>query len=228
MENKTEKWKQVESFPRYLISTQGRAISTVKNITVLKLQNDKVGYKFIRMYPEDARFGHYPNGRGVIPKLEKIHRLVLQAFNPTKNDSLVVNHKNGNKTDNRIENLEWVTQAENAQHAWDIGLMDNAPAKAAIKKRKPVKAIHIDGHVRYFESRMHTCFAMGCSRPLVSEIMRNKRIAERGPATGYRFVNILELPEGEVFEEVPNYDQRIREYNDKYYSKYLKNRKRKK
>ena len=49
-----------------------------------------------------------------------IHRLVLQSFLGHKED-LVVNHKNGIKTDNRLENLEWCTISENTKHSFDNG-----------------------------------------------------------------------------------------------------------
>jgi hypothetical protein len=51
-----------------------------------------------------------------------VHRLVAEAFIPNPDDKPEVNHRNGNKQDNHIDNLEWATQSENQTHAYQLGL----------------------------------------------------------------------------------------------------------
>jgi hypothetical protein len=68
-------------------------------------------------------------------KTVKVHRMIAEAFIPNLDNKPCVNHKNGNKIDNRIENLEWCTYAENTQHAFKTGLMkpeDNYKSRIVI------------------------------------------------------------------------------------------------
>ena len=60
-------------------------------------------------------------------KNKLIHRLVIEAFieKPQSDKTLISNHKDGDKTNNRADNLEWVTYSENTNHAFDIGICDH-------------------------------------------------------------------------------------------------------
>jgi hypothetical protein len=73
-----------------------------------------------------------------------IHRLVAEAFIPNPENKPEVNHKDGDKTNSHVDNLEWCTSKENTQHAYKIGLM-NAPkgeaSGAAKLTRKEVISI---------------------------------------------------------------------------------------
>lgn len=76
---------------------------------------DKDGYKKVRL----------SNGDGT-RKVFSVHRLILETFNPNPNsDKLQVNHKDGDKTNNALSNLEWVTCKENVNHAYNLGLYSN-------------------------------------------------------------------------------------------------------
>lgn len=66
----------------------------------------------------------------------KIHRFVAQAYIPNPFELLEINHKNGIKTDNRVENLEWCTRKQNVAHAVANGFFD---AREARRKAKTVE-----------------------------------------------------------------------------------------
>lgn len=99
----------LKDFPNYGITRDGRVYSYITN-RFLKTPCNKAGYSEVNLYLQR------------VPHLKTIHRLVAETFLPNPFNKREVNHKNGIKTDNRIENLEWVTPSENIRHALETGL----------------------------------------------------------------------------------------------------------
>lgn len=104
-ENFNEQWKTITDFPNYEVSDQGR----VRNKTTKKLRSFSYnhGYPQVDLYPGQ--------------QTRTIHRLVADAF-LGEHPGMQVNHIDGNKKNNCIENLEWCTASENNQHAYNSNL----------------------------------------------------------------------------------------------------------
>ena len=102
---------QIEGWDKYMISSHGRVFAK-KTQKFVKGKNTN-GYMMMTFTRDGKR--HY----------EYIHRIVGKTFIPNPENLPEINHKNGIKNDNRVENLEWATKSYNIQHAYDTKLHSN-------------------------------------------------------------------------------------------------------
>lgn len=127
MEANNEIWKSIEgyeglyevsnfgrikSLPRYVILGNGKMCERLIDEKILEQKTTtKFGYKKVSLNKNKKQ------------KTFVIHRLVASAFIPNPENKPQVNHKDGVKTNNNLENLEWVTASENQIHALKLGLV---------------------------------------------------------------------------------------------------------
>jgi hypothetical protein len=105
-----ERWLPVCGYEGlYDVSTEGRVRNGLRG-TMLSLQPTPKGYLRVSL----SRVG--------VSRNHMVHRLVARAFVSNDSDKPEVNHKDGDKVNNRATNLEWVTESENLIHAYDTGL----------------------------------------------------------------------------------------------------------
>lgn len=153
----------------YQVSNKGNVKSLVNRHgypIILKQSWDNGGYKIVTLCKNKKR------------STKTIHRLVASAF--LGQSSLDVNHKDGNKQNNNLENLEFVTKSQNVLHAINIGIFKPNTKKIAENKRKKVSQINnITGEVvATFLSAHDASKKTGFNRGNISCACRLGKLAE--------------------------------------------------
>jgi hypothetical protein len=132
-----EIWKNVVGFEDYQVSSLGNVRN--KRGRILKLTVADMGYYVIGI----AVYSISSNGHETRKRLF-VHRLVAEAFLVNPKNKRVVNHKDGNKLNNSVENLEWATDKENYIHALEKGLI-KTEHKLTYEQAQEIKSLCIKG-----------------------------------------------------------------------------------
>lgn len=149
-----EKYIIINNFENYAISNYGN-IKNIKKNRILKPVKNKHGY---------LEYTFCQNGT---KKTFRIHRLVALYFIPNIYNKPYINHKNGIKTDNNVDNLEWCTAKENDTHARITGLKE---------QNKPIIAEEIaTGNTLVFNSVGEAGALLGINKGTISKVLHNKR-----------------------------------------------------
>lgn len=129
-----EIWKDVKGYEGwYQVSNTGK-IKNVQSNKILKCSYTDRNYLRATL----CKNGEY--------KGFKVHRLVAIAFLPKPESSFEVNHKDGNKLNNNVNNLEWVSHEQNMKHGWKNGLIKLGKVG---RKRKKVSQYINGKYIRY-------------------------------------------------------------------------------
>ena len=168
----TEVWKPVVGRENaYEVSNLGRLRSIDRIVfgkhlkgKILQECRDQHGYSTVIL----SYCGHRHSTRR--------HRLVAEAFIPNPERKRDVNHLNGNKSDNRVENLEWTTHRENTDHAWGTGLTPHPPKEECRPIEKILEGKVIDTYLSIKEASEKT----GVNSTSICKCCKGKRKSAGG------------------------------------------------
>ena len=148
-------WKDVNGFEGYYSVSDSGEIKNMLNGKILKQSNSR-GYRSVRLTKDKKR------------SIGSVHRIVASSFLDYCHEKIEVNHKNGLKSDNRVENLEWCNRKENVDHSIKYGLVNYA------KKLDEFKVLAI--HTFFLSGKKVTEIAnmYGISASTISEIVNKK------------------------------------------------------
>ncbi|MBP2644545.1 MAG: hypothetical protein H6Q67_2432 [Firmicutes bacterium] len=163
-----EEWRPVAGYENlYEVSNLGRIRSLKRATTsgkiIIDYVNTRNGYSYTCLCKENKKHSF------------RIHVLVANAFLPKEMGKNQVNHKNGDKNDNRVVNLEWCSQSENMKHAYKLGLEKITWEKKVI--RLPDKVV--------FNSMKHAAASVNGQQSKITLCCQGKRKHHRGYAWSY-------------------------------------------
>ena len=145
-----ELWREWPQDPRIMVSNKGNVVSCKRGGWYpLKVSHTNSGYQQV--------------------SAGRIHRLVADTWIPNPNHYEQVNHNNGDKDDNRVENLEWVTPSRNIRHAYQTGL-----------KKVKGTPIRIPETGEVFESQRECARRIGGTQGNIMKCLAGKRSTHRG------------------------------------------------
>ena len=157
--NTEEKFKPIKGYEGlYEVSNLGSIKSLIRNI-ILKPRTKSVGYCRVILRKNNKSIDKY------------IHRIIAETFITNLENKLEVNHINGIKNDNRIENLEWATAKENSNHAQRIGLCD--ARNKMISKASSKQTIDLNTGI-IFDSMKQACESLNLNYNLQKSRIQNK------------------------------------------------------
>ena len=149
----------------YRVDENGNVFSCWRN-RLLKAHDNGIGYLQVSLSSRDK------HGK-IVVKFKKVHRLVAEQFLPNPNNYTDVNHKDGNKSNNHVSNLEWCTHSENIFHSFFV----RGKVQDANHVKKPIICLN---NVKVYQSAVEAANELGLFTSNISMICNGKSKSTKG------------------------------------------------
>jgi hypothetical protein len=165
---KKRAWKDIPEYEgKYFISTEGEIMAKIKNKEYLKKQtpiHKRGEYLYVTLCGKKNRY-------------LSVHRIVAKTFIPNPNNYPCVNHKDSNRRNNKVENLEWVSRKMNYEHSMKKGKARVTRGQdciyATLNDEQVKKIIHL--RIKYKNTYMDLAKKFNVSYSTIAHIMRGTR-----------------------------------------------------
>lgn len=155
---------EIKGFENYKIDRNGVVYNADNGVIKSPYVNKSNGYLYVDLYKENKAHKR------------PIHRLIAETFIPNPENKPTVDHINGNRKDNRIENLRWATYSEQNSRFNTVGV-----------RSEKVIVTHDSGKTMIFEKITDVANHFGCNISNISQMLKKGTFGRRGKTRGYKF-----------------------------------------
>lgn len=190
---------RIKTLKRVYTSGRNNSHVRVQEEKILKFRTDKDGYFRVKLMKDGSAY------------YRRVARIVCMTFHSNPDNLPIVNHKDGNKQNDHIDNLEWTTFSGNTQHAFDNGLID--VCRGEKHQWSKLTESQVEEIINLYKEHPNLSFKevgnlYGVSGGAISKIVRGERWSEHYtpnpniPKKSYKHHRVIHLETGEIHNSV--------------------------
>lgn len=173
-------WKKIKQNENYSINEFGEVKNDLTGKIKRAYTNKQNGYKYVDLYKDNKSIKR------------PVHRLLAEAFIPNPNNKPTIDHIDGNRLNNSLDNLRWATYKEQNSRFGTVGVRSQ---KVKVTHYEEIRKTRGGGHeawgridrTMYFDRIVDVADFFGLTISNISQLLKSGTIGRRGKTRGYRF-----------------------------------------